>query len=87
MNTIDRQLRLDDSVSYEIAVAGQVEEDWSDWVAATILATTEAGLPVSTITGRFDQAALQGMLRRLYSHGFPLISVNRIDEKHPGGTR
>jgi hypothetical protein len=32
-------------------------------------------LPVSTITGTFDQAALQGLLRRLYSLGLPLISV------------
>lgn len=34
---------------------------------------------VSTITGVFDQAALQGLLRRLYSLGFPLICVNSID--------
>jgi hypothetical protein len=31
--------------------------------------------PVATLTGTFDQAALQGALRRLYSLGLPLISV------------
>ena len=78
MKTIGRQLTLDDPACYEIAVAGQVEEGWSDWVAAKIVATTEAGLPVSTITGTFDQAALHGILSRLYSFGFPLLSVNLV---------
>ena len=33
------------------------------------------GLPVTTLTGTIDQAALQGLLRRFYSLGLPLISV------------
>jgi hypothetical protein len=33
------------------------------------------GPPVTTLTGVPDQAALQGLLRRLYSLGLPLISV------------
>ena len=33
------------------------------------------GPPVTTLTGTVDQAALQGLLRRLYSLGLPLISV------------
>ena len=37
------------------------------------------GLPVSTLTGVLDQAALQGLLRRLYSLGLPLISVHCIE--------
>ncbi|MCK4514154.1 MAG: hypothetical protein KAU31_02790 [Spirochaetaceae bacterium] len=86
MKTRGHKLALDDAVCYEIAVAGQIEADWSDWVSATIAIRTEAGLPDTTITGTFDQAALQGILRRLYSLGFPLISVNRI-HKHIGGTR
>ena len=32
-------------------------------------------LPVTTLTGIVDQAALHGLLRRLYSLGLPLISV------------
>ena len=37
------------------------------------------GPPVTTLTGTFDQAALQGLLSRLYSLGLPLISVNRSE--------
>jgi hypothetical protein len=33
------------------------------------------GPPVTTLTGTVDQAALQSLLRRLYSLGLPLISV------------
>ena len=35
--------------------------------------------PITTLTGSFDQAALQGLLRRLYSLGIPLISVIWVD--------
>jgi len=31
------------------------------------------------MTGTLDQAALQGLLRRLYSLGLPLISVNCVN--------
>jgi hypothetical protein len=31
--------------------------------------------PITTLTGTLDQAALHGLLRRLYSLGLPLVSV------------
>ena len=37
------------------------------------------GSPVTIFTGSVDQAALQGLLRRLYSLGLPLISVVCVD--------
>jgi hypothetical protein len=39
------------------------------------------GSPITILTGTFDQAALQGLLRRLYSVGLPLISVNCLEVK------
>jgi len=36
------------------------------------------GSPVTTLTGLVDQAALHGLLRRLYSLGLPLNSVNCV---------
>jgi hypothetical protein len=38
------------------------------------------GPPVTTLTGALDQAALHGLLRRLYSLGLPLISVNWVED-------
>jgi hypothetical protein len=79
-NTTGRGLSLDVPMTYQIKVSGQLEGDWSDWgEGTTSLATTDDdGPPESTITSTFDQAALHGLLRRLYSLGFPLISVNYV---------
>jgi len=41
----------------------------------------DVGLPVTTLTGTVDQAALQGLLRRLYSLGLLLISVICVEKK------
>ena len=39
------------------------------------------GLPVTTLTGTVDQAALHSMLRRLYSLGLPLLSVICVERE------
>ena len=66
--------------TYQIKVPGHIGESWSDWVGGmTITVESESdGPPITTIIGVLDQAALQGLLRRLYSLGLPLISVNCI---------
>jgi len=45
-----------------------------------IAAETGSGqMPITTLTGSLDQAALLGLLRCLYSLGLPLISVNCLE--------
>ena len=77
----ERKLSLDQSATYQIKVPGKLDECWSDWAGGmTITVASESdGPPVTTLTGTVDQAALQGLLRRLYSLGLPLISVNCVD--------
>jgi hypothetical protein len=81
MNSIKTTLTLDQPVRYEIQVSGHVREDWSEWygVTTTLRGDREAGPPASVITGTLDQAALHGLLRRLYSLGFPLLSVSCLE--------
>ena len=76
-----RKFTLDQPAIYEIRVPGQCDESWSDWVGGmTITVESEgAGPPVTTLTGRVDQAALHSVLRQLYSAGLPLISVNCVE--------
>ena len=65
------KLTLDRSATYQIQVPGELDESWSDWVAGmriTVECESE-GPPVTTLTGTLDQAALHGVLRRLYSLG------------------
>jgi hypothetical protein len=72
-----QRLTLHRPATYQIKVPGELDESWSDWAGGmTITIESEgAGPPVTTLTGTVDQAALQGLLRRLYSLGLPLISV------------
>lgn len=72
---------LDRPVTYQIQVPGKLGENWLDWISEmTITVKAEGdGPPVTTLTGTLDQAALQGLLRRLYSLGLPLISVTCVE--------
>jgi hypothetical protein len=72
---------LDRPTTYQIQVPGELDESWSDWIEGMTMAVEYEGerQPVTTLTGTLDQAALHGLLRRLYSLGLPLISVNCIE--------
>ena len=63
--------------TYQIKVPGELDESWSDWaMGMTVSVECEGdGPPITTLTGDLDQAALLGLLRRLYGRGVPLISV------------
>jgi hypothetical protein len=75
------RLTLDQQVRYQIQVPGHMDESWLDWVGELAVETgcDDTGSPVTTLSGTFDQAALIGLLRRLYSLGLPLISVNYLE--------
>jgi hypothetical protein len=85
MNQIKHKLSLDQPTAYEIKVPGELDERWSDWVGGMTITTEYAvpggaggagdAPPETTLTGKVDQAALHGLLRRLYALGLPLISV------------
>lgn len=80
--TEDNQIpTLDQPVKYEIKVPGHLDESWMDWDGRMNVKVgyEDDGRPVTTLTGTVDQAALQGLLRRLYSLGLPLISVNCVE--------
>lgn len=80
MSETKQNLTLDCLATYNIKVQGYLDENWLDW-GREIMATVEGegdDPPVTSLTGTFDQAALQGLLRRLYLLGLPLISVQLI---------
>ncbi len=81
MKEVKRKLTLDRPATYQIKVPGHLDETWTEWdgrMTVTVESEND-GQPVTTLTGPVDQAALQGLLRRLYSLGLPLISVICID--------
>jgi hypothetical protein len=75
-----QKLTLDQPVTYQIKVPELLDNGWSDWEGEIMVLgkRDDDGLPITTLTGNFDQAALHGLLRHLYSLGLPLISVQVI---------
>jgi hypothetical protein len=80
-----KKLTVDRPATYQIKVPGELDASWSDWAGSMRIRVESEGdgPPVTTLTGTVDQAALQSLLRRLYSLGLPLISVNCVE----GGNR
>ena len=85
MDNCDRSVfTLDQIIPYQLKIAGQPSENWSDWVEPMDMKieTNSSGMVTTILTGNFDQAALLGLLRRLYHLGYPLISVNCVKTNH-----
>ena len=76
-----RKLTLDRYVTYQIKVPGELDKSWSNWAENMTISVSsdDNGLAITILTAKLDQAGLQGLLRRLYSMGLPLISVNCMD--------
>jgi hypothetical protein len=80
MEPANKRLTLDRLVTYQIKVPGYLDESFLDWAGKMKISVESQGetVPVTTITCTVDQAALHGLLHRLYSLGLPLISVNYV---------
>jgi len=78
---VEPKLTLDRPATYQVKVPGHLDVGWTEW-DGPMTVTVECGddeTPVTILTGTIDQAALHGLLRRLYSLGLPLISAICID--------
>lgn len=75
MPTLDRPAR------YQVKVPGETDRTWEEWARGMSIEIDcdRSGGTTTTLTGTMDQAALHGVLRRLYDLGLPLISVICID--------
>jgi hypothetical protein len=65
--------------TYEIQVQGRVGERWAHWFDdMSVSVQGEAQSTTTTLTGTTpDQAALLGLLQKLYTLGLPLLLVRR----------
>ncbi|HEU5012988.1 MAG TPA: hypothetical protein VFT66_10635 [Roseiflexaceae bacterium] len=62
---------------YEIHIKGHVSASWSDWFDGLVVTNLDGG--EASISGPIsDQAALHGVLARLYSLNLTLLSVRRV---------
>jgi hypothetical protein len=86
MRNSSQRLRQDQSATYQVQVQGWISERWSEWfgdMTITVHHDNDAREPglgpaITTLTGTVaDQAALLGLLQKLYNLGFPLLLVRR----------
>jgi len=67
-------------MTYQVRVEGELGQDWADWLGGPAISREGDGVTLLTCAVP-DQAALDGLLRRLRDLGVPLVSVNRIDDR------
>lgn len=69
---------MTDDVTYELRVAGHLDDHWSSWLDHLAISRRADG--TSTLTGSMaDQAQLHGLLARLRDIGAPLLSLRLLD--------
>jgi hypothetical protein len=67
---------------YEIQVEGELDQDWQQWFDGLAVKLTHSSdrLPTTTLIGPVaDQAALRGMLCKLWDLNLTLISARRME--------
>lgn len=74
----------DPASHYEIAVEGELDASWAASFSGVDIQLESLGdLTLSTLTGHVsDQAALRGMLCKLWDLNLTLIRVRRIEAPH-----
>ena len=73
---------MDEPAVYQIRLGGKFDEKWSDWFGGmhVTFGSGSAGAHVTTLTGPVvDQAALRGIMDRIWDLNLTLISVARIE--------
>ncbi len=83
MNEIRQELPQDQPAVYQIQLDGQIDERRLDWFEdMTVSSENRAdGKAISTLVGSLaDQAALHGLLSRIYALGYVVLSVTRVEQ-------
>ena len=77
-----RPFSFSQPMTYLIKVTGHLDERLVKWnePITEVVQGLEQGTPITMLTCTVDQAALHGLLRRLYGLGLPLIAVQIIHE-------
>ena len=71
---------MDKPTMYQIKIKGHLDETLASWFEEMAVSNLEEG--EALLTGPLpDQAALQGLLKRISNLGLTLISVNAISEE------
>jgi len=80
-----RSIGAEQSALYRIEVQGSIGTGWAAWFEGTVIEQLADSIRLEALV---DQAALRGLLCRLWDLNFSVIAVNRIDAdaQTTGGT-
>ena len=73
--------KMADRAGYQIQIEGWIGEQWRHWFEDALVCSERAhgGAPVTTLRGTFDQAALRGVLCKIWDLNLIVLSVTRIE--------
>ena len=67
-------------MTYQLRVLGHLDAEWEDWYGGVTIANEPNGQATLTVSVR-DQAALHGLLNRVFGLNLTLISVSRVEQE------
>ena len=75
-----QRIALDEPAVYQIQLQGMISQHWLNYFdEMRISVEGEDGTAITTLIGQIvDQAALQGMLQKIYTLGLVLLKVERM---------
>jgi len=83
-------LTMSRPAEYRICVQGAIERSWSELFDGMRVSYRHVATPnaLTVLTGDvLDQAALMGLLNRLYGLGLPLVSVQLLHSQRKRGVK
>ncbi len=88
-HSIRRSREAADNDLYRIVVVGDLHESWSEWLGRIELDRKEKMVQTShtiLLSEVPDQAALRGLLNRIWDLNLEIIALQKIGNEHNGGT-
>ncbi len=80
--TLEKSLPSRTFRTYQITVEGKIDPSWSDWLGGLQVSSRKEteDMQITTLGGvHVDQAALRGLLNRLWDLNLVLRSVQQVD--------
>jgi hypothetical protein len=75
-------------MTYQVQVEGRISERWAHWfegLAITVCGEEETPAVTTLVGPVADQAALLGLLQKLYTLGLTLLLVRRVERDGTDG--
>jgi hypothetical protein len=70
---------FDERTIYQIEINGQLQDRWAQWLNGMIIKVQENSHNTTLLITVPDQAALRGILNKLWDLNLDLLSIHQVD--------